>query len=87
MPSSFVVSFVKLNCIAFICNKGLRNENLDRWLKKEGKDINLWQNLVNIMKNEYNPFYNDEKQVENLKRGQALYLMMANNAGNGNFSH
>ena len=39
------------------------------------------------MKNEYKPFNNDEKQVKNLKRGQALCLMMANNAGNGNFSH
>ena len=39
------------------------------------------------MKNEYKPFNNDEKQVKNLKRGQALCLMMANNAGNGNFNH
>ena len=39
------------------------------------------------MKNEYKPFKNDEKQVENLKRGQALCLMMANNARYGNFSH
>ena len=67
--------------------KGLRNENLDRWLKKEGKEINLPQNLVNIMKNEYKPFNNDKKQVENLKRSQALCLMVANNAGYRNFSH
>ena len=67
--------------------KGLRNENLDRWLKKEGKDINLPQNLVNIMKNEYRPSNNDKKQVENLKRSQALCLMVANNAGYRNFSH
>ena len=33
------------------------------------------------MKKEYKPFNNDNKQVENLKRGQALYLMVANNVG------
>ena len=39
------------------------------------------------MKNEYKPFNNNEKQVENLKRGQALCLMVANNVGYSNFSH
>ena len=39
------------------------------------------------MKNECKPFNNDEKQVENLKRGQALCLTVANKAGYGNFSH
>ena len=39
------------------------------------------------MKNEYKPFNNDKKQVENLKRSQALCLMVANNAGYRNFSH
>ena len=39
------------------------------------------------MKNEYKPFNNDKKQVENLKRSQALCFMVANNAGNGNFNH
>ena len=55
--------------------------------KERRNDINLPQNLVNIMKNEYKPFNNNEKQVENLKKGQALCLMVLNNAGYGNFSH
>ena len=38
------------------------------------------------MKNEYKPFNNDKKLVENLKRNQALCLMVANNAGYRNFS-